>query len=156
MHVQSESPLQAGKELPSLTLPEAGGGLVRTWDFHGRENLILVLASDPTSASARHFLEKLALSYEEIRTEETEVLPIVRASLTEADDIKRMLGWKGRIMVDETGEVFSRYGVAEQVAVIIADRYGEIYYRTDASIKEIPSIEEVLSWLRFIQSQCPE
>ena len=41
-------------------------------------------------------------------------------------------------------------------SVIVADRWGEVQHRRHFSVAEPPDVEELLSWVRFIQTQCPE
>jgi len=40
--------------------------------------------------------------------------------------------------------------------IVIADRWGEVQYRRHFAVAEPPDVEELLSWVRFIQTQCPE
>lgn len=44
-----------------------------------------------------------------------------------------------------------RYGISS-TAVFISDRYGEIYFTSEHA----PAISDIMDWLRFINSQCPE
>ncbi|MFB0507912.1 MAG: hypothetical protein ACETWT_14370 [Thermodesulfobacteriota bacterium] len=42
-------------------------------------------------------------------------------------------------------------------SVFLTDRYGALYYQFIANeMTELPGRAEILSWLSFIQSQCPE
>jgi hypothetical protein len=42
-------------------------------------------------------------------------------------------------------------------AVLVADRWGEVVYVAATSdVQDLPQVEEVLEWLRYVQSQCPE
>lgn len=156
MPINSESTIRAGDVLPSLTLPETSGGLIKTWDFHGRLNLVMVFLPDPDFQAGRDLFKQLSRIYDEVQAEEAEVLPVIRASLSQAETIKRDLGWRTPVLVDETGDVFRRFGLGEQSMVVIADRYGEICYPDGVPNQGIPSADEILSWLRFIESQCPE
>ena len=41
--------------------------------------------------------------------------------------------------------------------VVVADRWGEIQYVADASgVDDLPSPQELIEWLQYVQSQCPE
>jgi hypothetical protein len=41
--------------------------------------------------------------------------------------------------------------------VIVADRWGEIQYAADAAgADDLPSPQELVEWLQYVQSQCPE
>jgi hypothetical protein len=74
-------------------------------------------------------LNELAHAADELREEEAVVLTVP------ADD----------------GACRERYGIAGR-AVFISDRYGEIYFTTE----QLPPISDIMDWLRFINSQCPE
>ena len=41
--------------------------------------------------------------------------------------------------------------------IYVTDRYGEVYaiYRVDQE-QSLPSPEKILSWVQFLQIQCPE
>jgi hypothetical protein len=42
-------------------------------------------------------------------------------------------------------------------AVIIADRWSEIYFiRAGVGVADLPSVAEMMEWLRSIQHECPE
>ena len=41
--------------------------------------------------------------------------------------------------------------------VVVADRWGEIQYVADAAgVDDLPSPQELIEWLQYVQSQCPE
>ena len=41
--------------------------------------------------------------------------------------------------------------------VVVADRWGEIQYVADAAgVDDLPSPQELIGWLQYVQSQCPE
>jgi len=42
-------------------------------------------------------------------------------------------------------------------AVLVADRWGEvIHIAAPPDVQDLPKVEEVLEWLRYVQSRCPE
>lgn len=153
--------IRPGKLLPFFALPETGGGQIRNWDFHGRRNLVIVFVPDPDCEKCRDWLKQLTLVHDEIQEEEAEILVIAAGSREKAGSLKHELRLRGRVLADEAGEVLQRFGLGQGELgqfgfVIITDRYGEIYYETSSERLELPSVEEILSWLRFIESQCPE
>lgn len=152
----SSSVLKKGDVLPSFTLPEASGEPLDTWAFYGRRNLVIVFVSDIGAGEVRKFFDELDPASYEIRAQETEILTIVRKPLPETAEAGRTLGWPGRILADERGEVFRRHNPAEPLGVLVADRFGEIYWEAGGPRQPVPPVDEILSWLRFIQSQCPE
>jgi hypothetical protein len=41
--------------------------------------------------------------------------------------------------------------------VVVADRWGEVYYVTHASrASELPEPDALMAWLQYIQNECPE
>jgi peroxiredoxin len=66
------------------------------------------------------------------------------------------------VLADEDGRVHATLGAMAEdgstvPALYVADRFGEIYsaFRGEGGVP-LPSGEEVLTWLRFIEHQCPE
>ncbi len=157
---QREKTVKPGGILPLLALPEVDGGQIKTWDFRGRRNLLIIYLHDTDCKECQDFLKQLTLINKEFLEEETELLIIIPAPLSRAITLKDTLGLPGHILADETGEVTQRLGLrmedSRQPVIIITDRYGEIYYETNSGNHELLSVDEILSWLRFIENQCPE
>ncbi len=41
--------------------------------------------------------------------------------------------------------------------VVVADRWGEVVYSREAEAgADLPAVEDLLDWVRFLRSQCPE
>jgi hypothetical protein len=60
-----------------------------------------------------------------------------------------------RADLDDTVVVITTHPVRgiSAPAVLVADRWGEIQHRADA---RLPRVDELMSWVRFVQIQCPE
>jgi hypothetical protein len=65
-------------------------------------------------------------------------------------------------LVDEDGRIHRPAGAADKedhpaTAIYITDRFGEVFavYRA-AEGQAIPSVREIVEWLSFINSHCPE
>jgi hypothetical protein len=44
-----------------------------------------------------------------------------------------------------------------QPGVVVADRWGEVYYLKEAAdTAALPGPDELIEWLRFVQNECPE
>ena len=42
-------------------------------------------------------------------------------------------------------------------AVVVADRWGEVYHVTSANrASELPGPDEVMEWVRYVRNECPE
>ena len=66
------------------------------------------------------------------------------------------------LLVDEDGRIHRPAGAADKeghpaTAIYITDRYGEVFvvYRA-AEGQAMPGSREIVEWLSFINSQCPE
>lgn len=130
--------LERGMMLRDISATTLEG--VPAWlsDFRGRRNLVLIFAG--TNGEEGRLLSELRQSREELREEEAVV-----AILSDADPESR--AWYGALTA----------GGAPHAALYITDRYGEIYFAAHPERGQpLPSAAEVLDWLRFINSQCPE
>jgi hypothetical protein len=93
-----------------------------------RQNLLLVSLPDLTAPDAAAFLSALADRSADIDAYD------VRTVVT-TDDLE---------------------GVARP-GVVVADRWGEIKFAAGApSAAELPSVDELVEWVRFVQCACPE
>ncbi len=149
-----------GELLPDVTLVTAAGQPVRISDYRGQRALVLLFLGERHDAALIELLRALADRYAEIHREEAEVLVIAPDARTAAEAIARApraLPSLFPVLVDETGRAHRAYGVATSGALYIADRYGEIYFaRVITEGGELPSVEHILSWVRFTEAQCPE
>jgi hypothetical protein len=128
--------------------------------FSGRRNLVLVLlgAGAPGDEGSR-LIAQLAQSRAAIADEETEVLVVVAGN---AGEMGRTATSPFLVLVDRD-EAFHRclsaVDAAGRVApaVVITDRYREIYHIfRPAEPAWPPTADDVVSWLVFMNIQCPE
>jgi peroxiredoxin len=127
--------------LRDCELPTPEGRTVRFSDFRGRRNLVVLLG-------ATRLLSDLATRSSELSYEEAQVL-VVSPRPVESPFL---------VLLDPEKKVHDALGASESApAVYITDRYGEIYatYRVSEG-QQLPTADEVLRWLEFINSQCPE
>ena len=151
-----------GRILPDFALPAASSGRqVHTSDFRGRANLV-VIADDGLSETA-NLISEADRKYGEIRNQEAAVLLIVRPlQLTAATDQESLKHPSCAVLVDEDGSIHRRLGAVDAqghdcAAIYVTDRHGEVFgvYRKSEG-QSVPDMGEILSWLEFINSQCPE
>jgi hypothetical protein len=45
---------------------------------------------------------------------------------------------------------------ARQPCVIVADRWGEIYFAAGGRIEQLPDPDAIAEWLEYIENECPE
>lgn len=128
--------------------------------FGGRRNLVLVLlgAGAPGDAISR-LLQQLGQSRTSLADEEAEVLVVAAANAGEMGSAAT----SPFVMLVDRDEAFHRrlnaVDAAGRIApaVVITDRYREIYHifrPTEPAWP--PTAEEVVSWLVFMNIQCPE
>ncbi len=103
------------------------GARVYLSDFRGHRNIVLIFADAATAP----LLRDLGSANSELSEEQATVLSATDEQARQA------------------------YGV-KQGAVFIADRWGEVYFVATIPPERLPGVAEILDWLRFINSQCPE
>jgi hypothetical protein len=113
-------------DLPHFTVTTDEGASVAYDDLWQRKNLVLIVVEP--SAEARDYIERLRSRLGELTAYDT-------ACVVTADRV----------------EGFGR------PAAVIADRWGEVYFSVaPGSVSQLPSPDELIGWLRYVQMQCPE
>lgn len=149
-----------GRRFRDFVLRSTDGRLIRLSDYRGRSNLVLIFADD--RSESKQLLSQLASEYANMKNEQAEVLAIVCSSPQ-----KTILGEDGLkfpypVLVDEDRSIHYQAGAVDQqggcaAAVYVTDRFGEVFglYRTRDN-QPLPKVADILNWLEFINSQCPE
>jgi hypothetical protein len=120
--------LQKGELLPHFSVTTIAGERFAYSDIWQRKNLVLVSLSHEESKGSTTYLAQLAIGMSELTGDDT-------ACLITKDGIP---------------------GVPAP-GVVVADRWGEIHHVTHAArVEDLPSFQELVDWLRYVQSQCPE
>jgi hypothetical protein len=120
--------LQKGELLPHFSVRSIAGERFAYSDIWQRKNLVLVSLSHEESKGSTTYLAQLAIGMSELTGDDT-------ACLITKDSIP---------------------GVPAP-GVVVADRWGEIHHVTHAArVEDLPSFQELVDWLRYVQSQCPE
>jgi peroxiredoxin len=83
--------------------------------------------------------------------------------IEESTELSARLGLPYPLLSDPEGRAIERYtywgeeGDEPLPSLFVIDRYGTLHYQCiTQEVTELPEGEEILSWLNFIQSQCPE
>jgi peroxiredoxin len=149
-----------GKRLPEVELLSSAGETVRISDYRGRRNLVVFLTDQ--RPETEHLLTALGNSYREIQNQDAQVLVIVpasgRATAKNRDRLKLpfpVLSDPNRLVQRQLGAFDAQNHDA--AAVYVTDRFGEVFgvYRIRDQ-QALPSVEEILDWLEFVNAQCPE
>lgn len=145
------SSVQVGDRFPVTTLPSPSGHPIQLVGVPRRSLAVLVLPRDPAPFESyrRQFQERL-----ETMREWCGRPVVVRAECTPAINP----GQHAAETVDATGELRERLGLAPtEAAVVVADRWGEIYSIQSATrADDLPGMEETEEWLKYLATQCPE
>jgi peroxiredoxin len=145
--------LRRGAVVPSFTLPDSAGRMVRRTQYRGRRHLILAFL--PTGeAATQAYLQALAGAYPAIQETGGEALAILRLDSQAAHE---RLELPFPLLGDAQGAVTARFLPPEagRTGVFVTDRYGELYYSaTTAQAPELPPPGELVAWLEAIDRQC--
>ena len=120
--------LHARDLMPTFTVTnDIDGTSVDYQDLWQRQNLVLV-SIPPDDSTSRPYVESL----------------IAQASALRAHDTAFIVTTNAVSGVPQPG-------------VVIADRWGEIYcVNTASTAAELPGASDLIEWLRYVQSECPE
>jgi peroxiredoxin len=163
----------AGRTIPSADGYPAQGHIIRDFSLCSSEghpvllsgyrehsNMVIVFTGE--SDSAAELLSELRRYERDLAENETRVLAIVAGAQQRASELKHALHLDFAVLVDVDGSVHRSMGAKDQLehplpALFVTDRFGEVFaaYKVDQG-KSLPGVEEILGWIDFINSQCPE
>ncbi len=149
-----------GYRLRDFSLPSLDGKQVGSSGFRGRSNLVLLFAG--RAESKFPLLSEISMRYSELAEEDAKAVAIVQDTREAASQLAQALHLPFSVLVDHDGRVHREFGAADSEgrpapALYVTDRYGEVFgaFRTAAG-QPLPAFDEVLNWLEFVNSQCPE
>ena len=168
----TQAEIAGGKLTGSTELPSRGWRLndfeltttsnKKVWlsDYRGRANLVLIAADDDEQTT--ELLSSLASEYPTMEELQAVVLLVVRKTREAASSKANGLKLPYLTLIDSDGRIHSDLGAVDadgntQTAVYVTDRFGEVFgiYRLrDGAL--LPSVKEIVEWLEFVNSQCPE
>ena len=149
-----------GKLLPHVTLATPSGAAFALGKYSARWNLVIVLlgAGAPGEPVSR-LLAQLAQARVALDEEDARVLVVGTGN---ADRLSKEEPPSLTVLVDKDAAFHRGVGAVDATgraapALYITDRFREIYHVARPGDAQWPtSIEEVLSWLSFMNIQCPE
>ena len=151
-----------GQIIRDFTLTSTLGHPISLSDYRGRSNLVLVFAGAGDRSPDLKILAQIAANYAQFLDEQTQVLAIMQCTQEKAARIKEQASLSFPLLVDEDGRIHRSAGAADNygdpaTAIYITDRFGEVFaaYRA-AEGQTMPDLHDIVTWLAFINSQCPE
>lgn len=153
----SIEPLPRRPSLPSFRLPSTRGPVAPA-DYRGRRNLIVLFLA-AGCADCRDLLHSVAERYREYGELDAEVLAVLAGGLSQAGAIAADLRLPFPVLADADGAIRAACLGEEDsyhLAVFVADRWGEVYWRRHGGDHAAIDQDELLGWLWFINLQCPE
>jgi peroxiredoxin len=113
-------------------------------------------------AGCDEFLHDLAARREDFEFDDAEVLIVIQGTAQEVEQRVQQYRLPFPVLADATGDVHRSFGAIEDdegctPTVYVLDRFGEIYatYPFGGEYK-LPSADDLLNWIQFIELQCPE
>ena len=153
---------EKGQLIRDFTLTSTLGQEISLSDYRGRSNLVLVFAGGSVDNPDLKVLAAIAADHNRFQDEQTQVLAIMQCTLERAAQISQVANLPFPLLVDEDGQIHRSAGAADKsghpaIAIYITDRFGEVFavYRA-AQGETMPSAQEIIKWLTFINIQCPE
>ncbi len=148
----SEGPPGRGSLMRDFALAAADGRQVSLSDFRGRRDLVVLFCDGREDLLAPFIAKREAFS-----AEQAQVIAIVRGTVEHAKTLAEQLRWPYPLLADPDGEVHRHFGAEDAPAAYVTDRYAEVYAAfREGEGQPIPSPDELLKWLEFVNVQCPE
>jgi peroxiredoxin len=142
--------LAIAKFLPDIELPSAQTGKPIPLRPSMGQTTILVSLHSTVCEGCRRYVEELASSSPEFEVWDGRLVIVAPGPRTGAEQLRPAFG---AALADPSGQVSS----PGDAAVIIADRYGHIYEACHAGEGHgLPSPQQLVEWLKFLGTLCPE
>ncbi len=149
-----------GYLIRDFVLTSALGVRVQISDYRGRSNLVLVFAGQ--AGIEFGVLRDAAKRYQDFTEQDAVVVAVFPYNFHETHPLKIWATLPFVVLADDDGIVHSLYGAVDEHGkpgslIYVTDRFGEIVSVYDArGGKNLPSTDDILKVLEFINHQCPE
>jgi peroxiredoxin len=146
-----------GYVIRDFVLPSALGVRVQISDYRGRSNLVLVFAG--RAVAEFDFLREVARRCRDFTEQDAVVIAVFQYTSQKAHSLKASAKLPFSVLADDDGRVHKLYGAIDALGrgapvIYVTDRFGEIVSVWGG--KNLPSTDEILKMLEFINHQCPE
>lgn len=146
-----------GYMIRDFVLPSALGVRVQISDYRGRSNLVLIFAG--RVAAELDFLREVARRCRDFTEQDAVVIAVFQYTSQKAHFLKAWAKLPFSVLADDDGRVHKLYGAIDArgrpaPVIYVTDRFGEIV--SVWGRENLPTTDEVLKTLEFINHQCPE
>jgi len=153
--------LLSGEVVPPFDLPSTTRKTISPWRYKQKKNLVIFFHHGGGCGFCRKKLVELAGIYNRLKDQEAEVLAVSLDSLEENGIVVRQLKLPFPMLSDPKGETVEQYTSIEGnrllPGVFITDRYGGLFRQeVKEEATDLLDADEIVEWLKFIESQCPE
>ncbi len=153
--------LKQGQIIPTFTLPGTDGMPHSPWDYKQREHLLLLFINSTTTSEAHDLLSNYARHYAEFREEQCSLLVISLDPVLTNLQTQEALHVPFALISDARAITIARYTQWDPntrtllSSTVLANRYNALYEQTiAASIDELPTIQDILASLRYLNLLC--
>ncbi|MBC7131220.1 peroxiredoxin family protein, partial [Candidatus Bathyarchaeota archaeon] len=147
---------------PAIRLP-SNKGTIDTWNFKHRKNLVVIFHHGKDCQYCRAKLQEIAKAYDKIKQLEAEVIAISFDTMQTIQEYASADNIPFPLLSDVNRQVYSKFTCLDSSrnapcpSIFITDRFCELRFQEIAREGyELPDAEEILSWLLFIETECPE
>lgn len=144
--------MRPGDRLPALSLVDPGTGRTESLRRPQRGATALLLLPPDPSKEALSYVETFASAAE--RMERWDARPLV---VVEEPPESAGASTAAPVRIDARGSLRGACALeAGEAAVVLADRWGEVYEVCREEADALPDPGALEEWLRYIATQCPE
>jgi peroxiredoxin len=144
------------RRLPDLSLPASSTGALTPVRRPGREARVVVLVHGSDCAECREYLEQLTRDRQSILDWDGLIFVVTPGAPGETGHSGSVLEAPFLLLSDPAGSL-ARSVSLQAPAVAVADQWGEIHAGENAGPDhQFLAPAEIIGWLRFLATQCPE
>jgi peroxiredoxin len=132
------------------------GRRIQLSDYRGQFNVVLMFAG--SRERIHDFVTEVASCVQQFAEQEAVILVVVPSATTAPELVAKK---QAVVLLDDEGGLHQKYGAVDDgkpsSVIYVTDRFGEIVsVYTTRHGEQLPSSQELLKLLEFINNQCPE